>query len=308
MTAFPAPEAATEASDLATWNTVVGQAFGEIAVDAPAGGFRAGLRHRSWGGLAVSMVDSTPAHVEGCLRPGASPGDAGGCFLLLGVLGHTTVSQCGHDALLGPGDLTVVCQGEPYCIEFSEAHRMQVLAVPKLDGRSALDAHVARCHASCEAPLLGGFMAQLAAIDDACAPVLDGQAGVHLALDLLALSWPRPRDDESTDRRALAVWAPRVLERIERELCDPGLDAQALGHALGISARYVQMVFAQRGSTVTAHLQERRLQRAAQRLREPGAASISEVALDVGFSDLSHFCRCFRRRFGCTAREWRLRG
>jgi len=297
-----------QASDLATWNKVVGSAFGEITVEASARGFRAGLRHRSWGGLAVSMVDSTPAHVEGCLRPSALCGEAGGCFLLLDVLGHTTVSQGGHDALLGPGELTVVRQGEPYRIEFGEAHRMQVLAVPELDGRSTLDAHVARRHASHEVPLLGGFMAQLAAIDDARAPLLDGRAGVHLALDLLALSWPRPRDNEGTDRRALGAWTPRVLDRIERELCDPALDAQALGRALGISARYVQMVFAQRGSTVTAHLQERRLQRAAQRLREPGAAPISEVALDVGFNDLSHFCRCFRRRFGCTAREWRSRG
>lgn len=31
--------------------------------------------------------------------------------------------------------------------------------------------------------------------------------------------------------------------------------------------------------------------------------SISQAALDVGFSDLSHFSRAFRKRFGMAARS-----
>lgn len=34
--------------------------------------------------------------------------------------------------------------------------------------------------------------------------------------------------------------------------------------------------------------------------------SLSEIALEAGFSDQSHFTRCFRRSFGVTPREYRL--
>lgn len=39
-------------------------------------------------------------------------------------------------AHLGPSDLTVVYQAEPYRLHFEVAHRRQVLAVPELDGVS----------------------------------------------------------------------------------------------------------------------------------------------------------------------------
>lgn len=215
------------------------------------------------------------------------------------MLGHTRVSQGGHSVLLAPGELTVVYQAEPFRLSFDEARRMQVLAVPELDGRCAIDQHVARGHAPQETALLAAFMAQLAATD-ATRPLHEGP---RLAQDLLALCWPRL--GQVAERDALADWERPVLALITRELCDPALDAHALGRALGISARYVQMVLARQGTTLTAYLQEQRLQRAAQRLRSGDAAGIGTIALDVGFSDLSHFCRCFRRRFGCSARDWR---
>jgi len=50
-----------------------------------------------------------------------------------------------------------------------------------------------------------------------------------------------------------------LLALVARELCDPALDAHTLGRSLGISARYVQMVLARQGTTLTAYLQEQRL-------------------------------------------------
>lgn len=92
-----------DAYGLGAWGAVVERIFGDVAVDAPVQGFRANLRHRAWGPLALSVVDSTPACVEGGTHPARA---SQGCFLLLNVLCHTTVSQGGRSALLGPGDLT----------------------------------------------------------------------------------------------------------------------------------------------------------------------------------------------------------
>jgi AraC family transcriptional regulator len=47
-----------------------------------------------------------------------------------------------------------------------------------------------------------------------------------------------------------------------------------------------------------------RLQKAQQLLLEPGI-SVGEVAIAVGFENLSHFSRVFRKDFGCSPREYR---
>lgn len=288
-----------DAYSLHTWGTVVEHTFGDVAVHAPAQGFRAGLQHRAWGGLALSVVDSTPACVEGGSHPGRA---VPGCFLLLNLHGHTTISQDGRSALLGPGDMSVVYPTEPYRLQFDEVHRMQVLAVPALDGRSAIDPHIARCHAPPETRLLTAFMAQLVATDAAW-PLHDG---LRLAQDLLALCWPRTRQAvPAAEQGALAGWEGPLRAVVARELCDPALDAQVLGRHLGISARYVQMVLARQGTTPAAYIQEQRLLRAAQRLRAGDTQGIGAIALELGFNDQSHFCRCFRRRFGCSASDWR---
>lgn len=50
---------------LQTWSKVIAHTFGNMVVDAPAQGFSADIRHRTWGTLALSTVDSTPACVDG---------------------------------------------------------------------------------------------------------------------------------------------------------------------------------------------------------------------------------------------------
>jgi AraC-like DNA-binding protein len=48
----------------------------------------------------------------------------------------------------------------------------------------------------------------------------------------------------------------------------------------------------------------RRLEKACH-LMITGAASLSEIALSVGFSDQAHLCRLFRQAFGQSPANWR---
>lgn len=274
--------------------------FGDIQVAAHERGFHASIRHRSWGGLGLSSVDSVPARVAGATRPRRGRPAPPGCFVLLNERGPCRVEQAGRELLLDAGELTLIRRDEPYRIRFDEPNRTHVLLVPERDGRSALDAHLVQRHGAAEAPLLHALMGQLAAGAGAAAPAAAG-AGIRLALDLLALSWPpaAAAPGRGGEREA------RLLELVERDLYDPALDAAVLGRALGVSARWVQLAFARRGTTLGAHLLEQRLQRAACRLAGPDDVPIGQLALELGFNELSHFCRSFRRRFGCSARDWR---
>jgi AraC family transcriptional regulator len=58
------------------------------------------------------------------------------------------------------------------------------------------------------------------------------------------------------------------------------------------------------GESPHAYVVRRRLQRACH-LMVTSAASLSEIALSVGFSDQAHLCRLFRQAFGQSPANWR---
>ena len=81
---------------------------------------------------------------------------------------------------------------------------------------------------------------------------------------------------------------------------EPELSVAAVAGDQGISPRYLQRLFEATGATLTEHVTEMRLQKALTLLTETrdSTSRISDIALQVGFSDVSHFNRLFRRRFG----------
>jgi AraC-like DNA-binding protein len=76
----------------------------------------------------------------------------------------------------------------------------------------------------------------------------------------------------------------------------------AVARRQGVSPRYLQRLLEASGMSFTAHVNELRLQRAFALLTKAHGRErrISDIALHVGFSDVSHFNRLFRSRFGGT--------
>jgi len=93
-----------------------------------------------------------------------------------------------------------------------------------------------------------------------------------------------------------------ALEHITTRFHDPALSLAAAAKTQGISARYLQSLLEASGSSFTERVTELRLQRAFALLTEAGEGPrrISDIALAAGFSDISHFNRLFRARFGDT--------
>jgi len=58
------------------------------------------------------------------------------------------------------------------------------------------------------------------------------------------------------------------------------------------------------GDPPHAYVVKRRLEKACH-LMLTGSASLSEIALNVGFSDQAHLCRLFRQAFGNSPASWR---
>ena len=112
--------------------------------------------------------------------------------------------------------------------------------------------------------------------------------------------------------RAAAARCARELSPPVRRACDylkenaqDPVSLADVSRAAGLSRHHFCAVFRKEtGRTFTEHLTLIRIERAAERLREPGAR-VSEVAHGVGFQSLSQFNRSFRKLMGSAPSEWR---
>ena len=93
-----------------------------------------------------------------------------------------------------------------------------------------------------------------------------------------------------------------ILRAIQDQSHDPGFSAARLAARLGITPRYIHAVLEETGQTFAEHVLNARLRAVLKRLRDPQASHlrIIDIASEAGFTDLSHFNRSFRRRFGDT--------
>ncbi|WP_246696400.1 AraC family transcriptional regulator [Mesorhizobium sp. SARCC-RB16n] len=92
-----------------------------------------------------------------------------------------------------------------------------------------------------------------------------------------------------------------VLARIAEDFIDPGISAQSVAQQLGLSVRYVHDLLQETGMSFSERVLELRLQSAHRMLSHLHSdMRVSDIALTSGFSDVSYFNRCFRRRFGYT--------
>ncbi len=74
-----------------------------------------------------------------------------------------------------------------------------------------------------------------------------------------------------------------------------------------VTSRYVQMLFEHEGTTFTEFVRDARLNQAHRMLVDKRLThrSVSAIAFDVGFGDLSYFNKVFRRRFGSSPSDVR---
>ncbi|HEV7777832.1 MAG TPA: AraC family transcriptional regulator [Luteibacter sp.] len=120
-----------------------------------------------------------------------------------------------------------------------------------------------------------------------------------LAARLFAL---QTRKTTTTTRpgRALPAWRLRhVIEYVESHL-DEDLTLAELARVAGFSLSHFKPLFKQAiGVPVHRFVLERRVERARIRLLE-GGMSLTDIALEAGFSHPSHMARCMRRVLGLS--------
>ncbi|SMX36791.1 helix-turn-helix transcriptional regulator [Maliponia aquimaris] len=229
--------------------------------------------------------------------------------LIMKTGGKLALSQRGVEAEAADGDALLLMYREPADLRFSDltyvAVRVPFAALQPL----ATDVELAtarRIPGSNEAlRLLRGYLPTLPARFEA--PQMSRLAAAHV-YDLIALALGATEEAAQTAGRG-GLRAAR-LDAVKRDLArnaDLRLDELARRHR--ITPRYVQLLFEDEGTSFSAFVRDLRLAAAHAMLASPRyrAWTLTSIAFEAGFGDLSHFNRCFRRHYGMTPSDHRAR-
>ncbi|WP_086932699.1 helix-turn-helix domain-containing protein [Agarilytica rhodophyticola] len=98
-----------------------------------------------------------------------------------------------------------------------------------------------------------------------------------------------------------------VKAYIEGHLCEEWLTPVAISEQFKVTRRYLDSLFADEATTTSKYITQRRISRVAALLRLPEYQhmTISVIAYNVGFNDLSYFNRQFKARFGVSPKNFR---
>ena len=116
-------------------------------------------------------------------------------------------------------------------------------------------------------------------------------------LDLLVLSLEAQHPQRSSSEQDLYG---RVRNFILRNLSDPELSLDSVAAAHHVSTRTVTRAFARQQKTLMSEVLQERLLASREAMVQGRCRSVSQAALDFGFSDFSHFSRAFRKAFGVS--------
>ena len=179
------------------------------------------------------------------------------------------------------------------------------LLIPRFAAAEAIPAGGAVFHASLAGRLMYDFLVGLsggAGVQPGrVSPILDAAA----ALVGLCLA-ERPPAPVSLSALA-AARADEIIRYLERNYANAGLTPASMAEDLGISVRYAHKLLEQTGRSFRQELVALRLKaaRRAFAANDRPRQTIADIAISVGFNDLSQFNRHFRQAYAMTPRAAR---
>ncbi|UWU93076.1 helix-turn-helix domain-containing protein [Bradyrhizobium sp. CB1015] len=300
----------------AYYREAICQAFMNLTPEpAVAAGFPARVEHVRLGDAAINRV-SFPEHVVRRSAADIAASDRSCFYLNLKLAGRCRIQQDGREISLSPGQVGIFDSDRQFALLHDRGPQLRVASfwVPAEALRERLPASfdVVAARLS-DDPVVGHLIVETARTLSEGALQMSEDEGVRLfraLIELVAVSLSRGSRLHAAETESLADATTLAVKRaIYRRLRRPGLAVADIADAVGISERYVHKLLARSGSSFTDYVIDHRLDGAARDLRNPAMAerAIGAIAFDWGFSDLSHFTRRFKQRFGCRPRDWRTR-
>jgi AraC family transcriptional activator of tynA and feaB len=263
------------------------------------------------GQLRIVVTESAPAVVEHRARHVALTKERR-FRILLSTQGRVRLQHVGHEVVLEEGDFALLDDGAPYRIAFRESNAAICLAISPPTLRTYLPTPSGLCGLAMSAgvPMNRVASAMLQGLWEQVQRGLPAEQGAALAKNLLQVVAAAFAIEYGAQAERSVVAASRYTEikqYIEMHLRNPELGPTPIATALGVSRRYVRLLFAAQKDSVTAYIRRRRLEECAWELSQPlwQGRSITSTASDWGFRSMAHFARAFKDHYGATPTAFR---
>lgn len=274
--------------------------------------FDGAVKITSLPGIGLSAFEAEAHHVHRSER-NASHEESGDLLLSALLSGEIGLLQDGRECKIEGRGLYLVDPVRPFELNLRKRSTHVIVKIP----RSLLEARVGQTAdlTGRSLPFSDGVgplaMGMIGLLPDH-AESLDNVSGLKVAeqlLDLVALMLNAGRESKATISSPRAIALLRLKASIERLLIEPGLKPDRVAAEAGISVRYANALLAEEHTSIERYIAERRLERCRSVLEDAGQThrSIGEIAFKWGFSDLSHFGRRFKARYGLTPTDYRRR-
>jgi AraC-like DNA-binding protein len=308
----------TETSQRDVWRDLLRDHFVSLDVDVErdCGTFDGAVRSGFLGHLQVSgvrSVDQDVIRTKELLRR-----DRERYFQVCLVRrGEARAMQDGHDATLRPGDFVIYETERPFhwwlrsgaaspywdvavftwprdTIQLSDSESVS-LTCRALDGGSGITGVLSR--------MLTDLVVAKPTVSEAGGLRIADEIG-----DLVATIATEAHGlGAGTDRHASLL--RRIDTYVEEHLGDSELSPERIAQAHFVSTRQLQRMFARRGQTVSQVIRRQRLERCRRDLltSRGGEATLTEICVRWGFTDLAVFSRAFREAYGASPTAYRAR-
>jgi AraC-like DNA-binding protein len=232
-----------------------------------------------------------------------------GIMLGLVLEGEAVVRQASRTVVLHQGQFAFYAAAQPFVLSAAGPHRYLTVAIPLFSfGLPLIEL------SDIFATDVSGASSSMSMLSTALATVIEAPEGLsesartHCGPAILALVRAVISDHGGvTASKRLNLF--NLLARwLEERLFEGQVNAERLATEHHLSVRYVRQIFAERGTTVTRFVRERRLEQVRADLVDPARAvqSIASIARQWRFDDPSVFSRAFRAQYGQSPREYRL--
>ncbi|MBK6324244.1 AraC family transcriptional regulator [Candidatus Aalborgicola defluviihabitans] len=297
--------------DLAQWGAQVASSFFPLEIRAaPGKPFAAWVQVSQMANCRVAQVKAN-AHCASLSTASARKLSSRYVKVLWQQHGSAQLRQTERVVDIEAGHWAIYEASRPYQIEMRDDSAFVVLLceVDECDALAKLLPRVAGRSMAIE----GGAAVALATLDamqsqgDRLDPRSHSTVGNFVATLLAQEAQFLENGAGALRRKSLEILFDDAQQYVRRHLERPDLGPSQIALALGVSRRTLYHAFAASGETPQACIQRLRLERCRDDLSRQGGsgASITQLALEIGFSDPAYFARIFRRRYGCTPTEFR---
>jgi AraC-like DNA-binding protein len=288
---------------------VIGRMWARVDFEPVGENFYCDARFCRFPDLNLACIEGSAARVNRT-RKMAEGSDK--LVLATNLRGAATYSQLGREATISAGSAVLISDAEAHRMERTTS-RFLMIGVPRAVLASMLskpDAALMSVIPSSIEPLrlLAGYIDLLIKDSTLVETTELRRLAVNHVHDLVALSLGATRDAaDIAAGRGLRAARMRAIKADIAQNLEGDVTVAALSVRHRISPRYIRKLFEGENTSLSQFVLGQRLTRVHRMLADPLHAdrTIADIALAVGFGDLSTFNREFRRRFGVTPSDVR---